>query len=162
MTTIAYHKDSHTIAVDSRTGAGLRITSDNATKYYTTKSGELLVLAGSRTAARHVAKTFPDIEVPDYCEDCDVGGLLYDPREDEVYEINWEADKLDVDWVNENESIGSGSAYALAAMHMGASAAEAIKVAMEFDVGTGGTIHVFDLHKYREHFEKEQGIHDED
>lgn len=37
-------------------------------------------------------------------------------------------------------SIGTGSAYAMAAMHMGADAKEAVQVARKFDIFTGGRI----------------------
>lgn len=37
-------------------------------------------------------------------------------------------------------AVGSGRDYALAAMHLGKSAAEAVAIAMEFDHGTGGNI----------------------
>ncbi|MEE4626600.1 hypothetical protein V2K62_03170 [Pseudomonas alliivorans] len=39
-----------------------------------------------------------------------------------------------------HDAIGSGSAYALAAMDMGASAEEAVKAAMKRDIYTGGTV----------------------
>ncbi len=38
------------------------------------------------------------------------------------------------------DAIGSGSAYALAAMDMGASAEEAVRAAMKRDIYTGGTV----------------------
>lgn len=37
-------------------------------------------------------------------------------------------------------AVGSGRDYALAAMHLGKTAAEAVAIAMEFDNGTGGDI----------------------
>ncbi|GAI22667.1 unnamed protein product, partial [marine sediment metagenome] len=38
------------------------------------------------------------------------------------------------------DAIGSGSAYALAAMDMGASAEEAVRAAMKRDIYTGGKV----------------------
>ena len=38
------------------------------------------------------------------------------------------------------DAIGSGSAYAIAAMDMGASAEDAVRAAMKRDIYTGGTI----------------------
>lgn len=38
------------------------------------------------------------------------------------------------------DAIGSGAAYAVAAMDMGASAEDAVKAAMKWDIYTGGTI----------------------
>lgn len=42
-------------------------------------------------------------------------------------------------------AVGSGRDYALAALHMGQSAPQAVQVAMEFDAGTGGEIEVVKL-----------------
>lgn len=42
-------------------------------------------------------------------------------------------------------AVGSGRDYALAALHMGRSARQAVQVAMEFDTGTGGKIEVVKL-----------------
>lgn len=42
-------------------------------------------------------------------------------------------------------AVGSGRDYALAALHMGRSAQQAVNVATEFDAGTGGEIEVVKL-----------------
>ena len=41
-------------------------------------------------------------------------------------------------------AIGSGSAYAFGAMHMGASAQEAVGAAIEFDIHSGGPVQVLE------------------
>jgi hypothetical protein len=44
-------------------------------------------------------------------------------------------------------AVGSGRDYALAAMHLGKSAEEAVRIAMEFDHGTGGDVLTQSLHE---------------
>lgn len=45
----------------------------------------------------------------------------------------------------EKHAIGSGRDFALAAMHCGKSALEAVEVARHFDTGTGGAVHAYDV-----------------
>lgn len=55
-------------------------------------------------------------------------------------------------------SIGSGSVYCLAAMDAGASAEEAVKVAMKRDVFSGGTITTVQLEEEPEMIDKEKAL----
>ena len=135
MTTIAY-KDG-VIAYDSRQTRGGAIVSDDAPKCQVV-DGVSFFLAGAvcdekaLIAAYFGAPSAAPVECSGYAVD---GGKLLMVGYDDKTGI-W---KQELDPANP-DAIGSGSAYALAAMDMGASAEGAVRAAMKRDIYTGGKI----------------------
>lgn len=139
MTTMAYHHESRTVAVDSRCTSGGLINTDNAKKVH--KVGDTtFVLAGRLSDIGVFVKEYPnvqsDISCSGFCiEGSTVSGIVFDRKH---------LDKVELAY---NESDGSGCDFALAAMDYGATAKEAIKYAMTRDAFTGGKITVIKLPK---------------
>lgn len=135
MTTIAY-KDG-VIAYDSRQTRGGAIVSDDAPKCQVV-DGVSFFLAGAvcdekaLIAAYFGTPSAVPVECSGYAVD---GGKLLMVGYDDKTGI-W---KQELDPANP-DAIGSGSAYALAAMDMGASAEDAVRAAMKRDIYTGGKI----------------------
>ncbi|MGY2337960.1 proteasome subunit beta [Pseudomonas sp. SDO5532_S415] len=135
MTTIAY-KDG-VIAYDSRQTRNDRIVSDSALKCQVV-DGVSFFLSGAvcdekaLTAAYFGTPSPVPVECSGYVVD---GGKLMMVGHDDKTGI-W---KQALDPSNP-DAIGSGAAYALAAMDMGASAEDAVRAAMKRDIYTGGTI----------------------
>ncbi len=138
MTTIAY-KDG-VIAYDSRQVRGSSIVSDNCSKCQTV-NGVSFFLAGAvcdevaLIAAYFGTPSQAPVECSGYAVD---GGKLVMVGHDDKTGI-W---KQELDLKNP-DAIGSGSAYALTAMDMGASAEKAIAMAAKRDLYTGGAIQTF-------------------
>ncbi|GGU79148.1 proteasome subunit beta [Pseudomonas laurentiana] len=135
MTTIAY-KDG-VIAYDSRQTRSGSIVSDDCQKL-TVVDGVSFFLSGAvcdekaLIAAYFGTPSAAPVECSGYAVD---GGKLLMVGYDDKTGI-W---KQELDPANP-DAIGSGSAYALAAMDMGASAEGAVRAAMKRDIYTGGTI----------------------
>lgn len=135
MTTIAY-KDG-VIAYDSRQTRGGAIVSDDAPKCQVV-DGVSFFLAGAvcdekaLIAAYFGTPSAVPVECSGYAVD---GGRLLMVGYDDKTGI-W---KQELDPANP-DAIGSGSAYALAAMDMGASAEDAVRAAMKRDIYTGGRV----------------------
>lgn len=135
MTTIAY-KDG-VIAYDSRQTRSGTIVSDNAPKCQVV-DGVSFFLSGAVCDERALIAAYfgtpssAPVECSGYAVD---GGRLLMIGHDDKTGV-W---KQDLDPTNP-DAIGSGSAYALAAMDMGASAEEAVRAAMKRDIYTGGKI----------------------
>lgn len=135
MTTIAY-KDG-VIAYDSRQTRNDRIVSDNAPKCQVV-SGVSFFLSGAVCDEKALIAAYfgTPSPVPVECSGYVVdGGNLMMVGHDDKTGI-W---KQDLELSNP-DAIGSGSAYAVAAMDMGASAEDAVRAAMKRDIYTGGTI----------------------
>lgn len=134
MTTIAY-KDG-VIAYDSRQTRGGAIVSDDCLKCEIV-SGVSFFLSGcvcdeqALIAAYFGTPSKDPVECSGFVAD---NGKLMMVGHDDKTDI-W---KQPLDPANA-DAIGSGSAYALAAMDMGASADEAVRAAMKRDIYTGGT-----------------------
>jgi 20S proteasome alpha/beta subunit len=135
MTTIAY-KDG-VIAYDSRQTRNDRIVSDSVPKCQVV-DGVSFLLSGAvcdekaLIAAYFGTPSLVPVECSGYVVD---GGNLMLVGHDDKTGI-W---KQDLDPAN-SDAIGSGAAYALAAMDMGATAKEAVEMAAKRDVYTGGKI----------------------
>lgn len=135
MTTIAY-KDG-VIAYDSRQTRSGAIVSDNAPKCQVV-DGVSFFLSGAVCDERALIAAYfgtpssAPVECSGYAVD---GGRLLMVGHDDKTGV-W---KQDLDPTNP-DAIGSGSAYALAAMDMGASAEEAVRAAMKRDIYTGGRV----------------------
>ncbi|UVL26809.1 proteasome subunit beta [Pseudomonas donghuensis] len=138
MTTIAY-KDG-VIAYDSRQTRNDRIVSDNAPKCQVV-DGVSFFLSGAvcdekaLIAAYFGTQSAAPVECSGYV--VDGGKLLLVGHDDKTGIWRQELDPSNPD------AIGSGSAYALAAMGMGASAEDAVRAAMRWDIYTGGKVVTF-------------------
>jgi 20S proteasome alpha/beta subunit len=135
MTTIAY-KDG-VIAYDSRQTRNNRIVSDSVTKCQVVDGVHFFLSGavcdeGALIAAYFGTPSPVPVECSGYVVD---GGKLMMVGHDDNTGI-W---KQELDPSNP-DAIGSGSPYALAAMDMGASAAEAVRAAMKRDIYTGGKV----------------------
>jgi hypothetical protein len=135
MTTIAY-KDG-VIAYDGRQTRNDRIVSDSAPKCQVV-DGVSFLLSGAvcdekaLIAAYFGTPSSVPVECSGYVVD---GGKLMMVGHDDKTGI-W---RQDLDLSNP-DAIGSGAQYAIAAMDMGASAAEAVRAAMKRDIYTGGKV----------------------
>ncbi|GLX91953.1 proteasome subunit beta [Pseudomonas fragi] len=138
MTTIAY-KDG-VIAYDSRQTRNSAIVSDNAPKCQVV-DGVSFFLSGAvcdekALIAAYFGTASPvPVECSGYVVD---GGKLIMVGHDDKTGI-W---KQELELSNP-DAIGSGAAYAVAAMDMGASAEDAVKAAMKRDIYTGGEVRLF-------------------
>ena len=140
MTTIAY-KDG-VIAYDSRQTRNDRIVSDNAPKCQVV-DGVSFFLSGAVCNEKALIAAYfgTPSPVPVECSGYVVdGGNLMMVGHDDKTGI-W---KQELELTNP-DAIGSGAAYALAAMDMGASAEGAVRAAMKRDIYTGGEIRLFRL-----------------
>ncbi|OPA88181.1 proteasome subunit beta [Pseudomonas fluorescens] len=140
MTTIAY-KDG-VIAYDSRQTRSGSIVSDDCQKL-TVVDGVSFFLSGAVCDEKALIAAYfgTPSPVPVECSGYAVdGGRLQMVGHDDKTGI-W---RQDLDPANP-DAIGSGSAYALAAMDMGASAEEAVHAAMKRDIYTGGRVRLFSL-----------------
>lgn len=135
MTTIAY-KDG-VIAYDSRQTRGDRIVSDSCSKCLVV-DGVSFFLSGcvsdekALIAAYFGTPSAVPVECSGYVVD---SGCLMMVGHDDKTGI-W---KQDLELSNP-DAIGSGAAYAIAAMDMGASAEDAVRAAMKRDIYTGGFV----------------------
>ena len=135
MTTIAY-KDG-VIAYDGRQTRSDRIVSDSASKCQVV-GGVSFFLSGAVCDEKALILAYfgTPSSVPVECSGYVVdGGKLMMVGHDDKTGI-W---KQDLELSNP-DAIGSGAQYAIAAMDMGASAAEAVRAAMKRDIYTGGKV----------------------
>lgn len=141
MTTIAY-KDG-VIAYDSRQTRGGAIVSDDCRKCEIV-NGVSFFLSGcvcdekALIAAYFGTPSKEAVECSGFV--VDNGKLMMVGHDDKTGVWRQPLDPANPD------AIGSGSAYALAAMDMGASAEEAVRAAMKRDIHTGGTVRTVVIH----------------
>ena len=138
MTTIAY-KDC-VIAYDSRITAGTTITDDDYNKH-TQHGGVDFFLTGCIAdfekfyAAYDGEPVDSDMRVSGFAVTCgDIWQVAYN-QEDKFWKIKLSHQKVYAD--------GSGTSYALTAMDMGASAADAVRMAIKRDSCSGGNVNEF-------------------
>lgn len=135
MTTIAY-KDG-VIAYDTRQTRGDRVVSDDCEKCHTVE-GVHFFLSGAVCDEKALIDAYfgtpssQPVECSGYV--ADHGRLMLIGHDDKTG--IW---KQDLDPSNP-DAIGSGFAYAISAMDMGASAEEAVRSAMKRDLHTGGRV----------------------
>lgn len=138
MTTIAY--DGKTLAADTLATDHWGLKNDVMKLF----SGDGFMLGGAGGLAPilkwwQTAQTVPDILAygyPDFHkDDNDPTILLVMPQA-----IYTHSEGTFIKQSREYHAIGSGRDFALAAMRLGATAVEAIEIAMEFDNNTGGRV----------------------
>lgn len=136
MTTIAYHHESKTIAVDSRTSSGCLINTDKAQKIQK-KDGVTFVLAGSNCDISEFIDRYSSgtIDI-----DLDCSGFIIENSN--VYHVMIKDKKLKKSPLEYNDAEGSGYAFAISAMDFGKSAMEAVEYAKTRDNRTGGEVKI--------------------
>lgn len=142
MTTIAYHNETNTVAIDGMTTAGDQIVSLESRKWIETELG-VWFFCGATGDYQGFFEDFEPYKKSRVKFDCSCiyakkGGSAFLRAIDEDGNY-WEVE-LDCD-----RSIGSGSHYALAAMKCGKDAAGAVAIASTLDTHTGGLIRAFDV-----------------
>lgn len=135
MTTIAY-KDG-VIASDSRLTSGSTITSDSSNKRYM-RHGVSFFMCGHKPDYEPFIDAYFDGRRPK--EEVDAEAFVVDGGQ--VFRAGAHKGELWVQPAIDPSAIGSGSQHALTAMDMGATAAEAVKMAIKRDTGTGGRVRV--------------------
>ena len=140
MTTIAY-KDG-VIAYDSRATRGTTITDDDCEKLETVKGVRFLCTGctcdfDALIAAYFGTSASAPVEASGYAFDGDTLWLIGHDDKTGFWKGKLRLDTCD--------AIGSGSAFALAAMDMGATAALAVEMAKKRDTCTGGRVRTFQL-----------------
>ena len=140
MTTIAYNHKDKQVAVDSRCCRGDLIDSDNHNKTIINKRG-LWVFCGATSDAEYLMSLNKREKVA-VRPDCSAFLI----SKGSVYLVDTDRDgycffeKLDC-----NTTIGSGGAWALAAMDFGKTAKEVVNYAKTRDTKTGGKVRVFNV-----------------
>lgn len=138
MTTIAYHHKDKQIAIDSRiVSSEGRIISDAYSKTIKTPD-RLYFMSGATGDYQNFVMFHGGGKIPEHTLDCDalmlrdrkVFQVIYLSKEKHFYE----------ELLKYNHSIGSGLAFALAAMDFGKSAKDAVAYAATKDSSTGGKI----------------------
>lgn len=140
MTTIAY-KDG-LIAYDSRRTQGSVIAHDDFDKLIESR-GVRFFLTGSVCDFKSFIECYFGASG---ASDISAGGFVVDG--DELIEVGYCSDtgiwKLTMD-KSVHAAAGSGAAYALTAMDMGASAEKAVEMAIKRDIYSGGAVRVYSL-----------------
>jgi len=140
MTTIAYNFEDKQVSVDSRCTSGTLINSDNANKVTINNLGIWFFAGSIADRAELVTLSHGDVA----SHPLEGNAILI--RDEEAFLVYIEEDGRYCEVPLEcNETLGSGSSFALAAMDFGCSAAEAVAYAMTRDIGTGGTIQLYDM-----------------
>lgn len=145
MTTIAYNHKDKQIAVDSRSTSGDSIIMDDDCDKSIVENGVIFIFAGYPSDNRLLMDAYfgKDIKrVPDCSAFVIDDGVAYKTGVDENI-THWKQQ------LTNNDSIGSGRMFALAAMDFGKTAAEAVEYAKTRDCYTGGEVHVFNVESLR-------------
>lgn len=144
MTTIAYNHKDREIAFDSRSTRSGIIMSDSVMKMEA-HNGVVFFLAGYACDFHDLINMyFSDIKTE---LRIDAGGYVYDKGI--FYRIGVEScGSYYKQILIHNDSVGSGSKFALAAMDFGLNAEGAVKYAATRDIKTGGEVRVFEAIKY--------------
>lgn len=139
MTTVAYNHKDKEIAVDGQCTSGTTIVSDSCVKLYRFDSGWAAFCGSVADIPTYLAilNRVP-VEGDLSRLDCDCivvpdnrnpYSLLFDSLGDRV------ADDIKGNW-----ALGSGREFALGALHAGASARDAVKAAIKYDIYSGGRV----------------------
>lgn len=138
MTTIAY--DGKSVAVDSQCTNGATVSRMN--KALRLKGGGLLISAGKTNDAYRVKRWLDEGSKGDPpAVDDGFGAFLIRGGRIRLFAGGSEPQPLPDKFF----AIGSGRDFAIAAMHLGLSAEEGVKIACKYDAYTGGPIRVFQV-----------------
>lgn len=136
MTTIAYRDGI--IACDSRATRDITILSDNANKM-TEQDGCMFFYAGATCDEQKLIDAYFGKEV----QSIEGNALVVDGGV--IYLVGHDGKELWKCPTYEYGALGSGGDHALTAMDMGATAKEAVKIAMKRDACTGGTVRTYEV-----------------
>lgn len=139
MTTIAY-KDK-VFAYDSLTTMGntvLRRNADKAVKY----NDCIFFVAGTEADTQSIIEEYESAKTNQFQShnEYDSEALVLDNRQIYLYQIDNSRYYVTQLRIDDIVAIGSGARFALGAMYAGCSAEEAVKIASQLDVYTGGPI----------------------
>jgi ATP-dependent protease HslVU (ClpYQ) peptidase subunit len=134
MTTLAYRDGE--LATDSRITSGDMIVSDKRKKVHRLRDGSILAWSGSVQQAELLLRAMRSKKTikPPSLDDISALHLRADGS---LWEYEGEA------WVKQDPgyyATGSGSPYAFAAMDAGASARDAVRIAIKRDASSGGRV----------------------
>lgn len=138
MTTIAYHHESKIIAVDSYSTSDTRVANSNAEKWLTI-GNDLIVFSGTISDVKHFIEAYKNGK----CESDDVDVTAFVVRSGELNRGGVHRGNYWEEPINYNDALGSGSAFALAALDFKMTAKEAVQYASTRCIFTGGTVHTF-------------------
>ena len=141
MTTIAYNHKDKELAADSQSTSGYTIASQNVTKLHRLDYG-WFAFAGNLADAYILIDYLLGNIPPDNLDlsKLDVAGFVL-PDKGQPYNIHISsAGHLVKIECNHSSAIGSGAEYALGALHCGASAKDAVKAAIKYDIYSSGKI----------------------
>lgn len=142
MTTIAYHHESKTVAVDSRkTSKGGVISSDDSNKINVNDLGAWILCGAVCDIESFITLSKNqlfnnDVKLEVSGLRFDANGLFYVFMSDGIF-----CEEL----IDHDFTMGSGQDFALSAMDHGKSAVEAVEYAMTRDIYTGGKVRAVDV-----------------
>lgn len=139
MTTIAY--DGRYIACDSRLSSDGHVVTDKCEKFHENDDW-ILFWSG----ALHQVDLFVNIFMAnrEFNDEPEVWMIGFNKSTKDVWNIYVKDKKFKKETMKWKDGRGRGACYAIGAMDFGASAAEAVKIAMSRDCSTGGLIRCFD------------------
>jgi ATP-dependent protease HslVU (ClpYQ) peptidase subunit len=135
VTTIVYDHKARQIAIDSRYTAGDRICTDEAEKFLKSEDGSIFFFCGPESDYKLMASGVADVGC----------SALKVDNTGKVFIVTAEDGRIMNSTLDYDYSIGSGSDYAMTALDLKCSAADAMKLAIKRDCRTGGKIRVYDI-----------------
>tara|TARA_R110000850_G_C9789304_1_gene449211 strand:- start:4 stop:441 length:438 start_codon:yes stop_codon:yes gene_type:complete len=141
MTTVIYNHREKQIACDSRLTAGALIVSDTIEKFKSNKKG-MWFFAGVKSDESQMMELEHN-DKPVVKPDC--SALLV--KNKKCYLVTFNGGYCSITENEYNEAVGSGSAFALAALDFHASTEAAIEYAITKDSASGGEVHLYDIEK---------------
>lgn len=142
MTTIAYHHESKTVAVDSRkTSLGGVINSDQSNKVFVNDLGTWIICGAFSDIESFILLTKNQVFNKDV--HLDVSGLRFDSNG--LFYVFMSDGIFNEEAIDHDFALGSGREFALAALDFGNSAVEAVEYAMTRDIYTGGDINTVNV-----------------
>jgi ATP-dependent protease HslVU (ClpYQ) peptidase subunit len=140
MTTIAYHKESKTIATDSLMTAGDVISSSNKVKM-TKVDGYKFFISGTVADEDLLISSYFGCNID---SEIDCISFVVEP-DGAIFEYCVGRNRSYKTPLNENATIGSGEQFALSAMDFGCNAKDAVKYACTRDTRSGGRVRVYSV-----------------
>ncbi len=139
MTTIAF--DGSSIAYDSYVTQGGVIVDNTGSKHWKIKGADFF-FAGAVQDYEHLASWFFDRGY-DSPEDTDCSAIVVSG--DKVFEVASQKDIFLINQEHKPLALGTGGSFALGAMDAGCSAKEAVKIACNRDIYSGGRVREYRL-----------------
>jgi len=142
MTTIAYHHEHKTIAVDSRITADDKICTDTFNKRID-RDSHTFVMCGETAHYDLLVESW----FGEYTEEGDLNceSMVVDWSTGMAYEMDYRDGAIYKNELTYTTALGSGQDYALAAMDFGCSAEDAVYYASQRDCKTGGSVQTINI-----------------